>query len=126
MIIYFTIIIVLALQEAAEAFLVTRFGDAQLAAIHAGRVTVQVKDLQLVSGYKDSFLKVDEHTLAFILRAIDEKKVLNPLDISRRSVTNCPSIINDALMSLLDLPLNSLISCHVFLIFPLKFSNFLQ
>jgi histone H3 len=36
-----------ALQEAAEAFVVQRFEDANLCAIHAGRVTVMVKDLQL-------------------------------------------------------------------------------
>jgi len=36
-----------ALQEAAEAFLVGYFEDANLCAIHAHRVTVQPKDLQL-------------------------------------------------------------------------------
>eukprot|EP00052_Salpingoeca_macrocollata_P018521 m.152099 g.152099 ORF g.152099 m.152099 type:complete len:133 (-) comp20717_c1_seq4:21-419(-) len=37
----------LALQEAAEAFLVHLFEDANLCAIHAKRVTIQVKDIQL-------------------------------------------------------------------------------
>mmetsp|Transcript_34376 Transcript_34376/g.45470 ORF Transcript_34376/g.45470 Transcript_34376/m.45470 type:complete len:147 (+) Transcript_34376:202-642(+) len=37
----------LALQEAAEAHLVRLFEDANLCAIHAKRVTVMVKDLQL-------------------------------------------------------------------------------
>eukprot|EP00053_Salpingoeca_punica_P015588 m.143961 g.143961 ORF g.143961 m.143961 type:complete len:141 (+) comp16754_c2_seq2:103-525(+) len=38
---------ILALQEAAEAFLVKLFEDANLCAIHAKRVTIQVKDIQL-------------------------------------------------------------------------------
>jgi histone H3/H4 len=36
-----------ALQEAAEAFLVGMFEDANLSAIHAKRVTIKSKDLQL-------------------------------------------------------------------------------
>jgi len=38
---------VLALQEAAEAYLLGLFQDAQLCAIHAKRVTVMSKDIQL-------------------------------------------------------------------------------
>ncbi|EGD78231.1 histone H3 [Salpingoeca rosetta] len=38
---------ILALQEAAEAFLVHLFEDANLCAIHAKRVTIMVKDIQL-------------------------------------------------------------------------------
>ncbi|CAM9982407.1 unnamed protein product, partial [Heterosigma akashiwo] len=38
---------VLALQEAAEAYLVGLFEDANLCAIHAKRVTIMPKDLQL-------------------------------------------------------------------------------
>ncbi|XP_062385381.1 histone H3-like centromeric protein A [Sardina pilchardus] len=38
----------LALQEAAEAFLVRLFSDANLCAIHAKRVTLFPRDLQLV------------------------------------------------------------------------------
>ena len=37
-----------ALQEAAEAFLVSVMEDANLAAIHARRVTVMPKDIELV------------------------------------------------------------------------------
>ena len=40
--------IVMALQEAAEAYLVQLFDDANLCAIHAKRVTIQPKDIQLV------------------------------------------------------------------------------
>ncbi|KAK9843014.1 hypothetical protein WJX74_005643 [Apatococcus lobatus] len=40
---------VLALQEAAEAFLVGLFDDTNLCAIHAKRVTVMPKDMQLAS-----------------------------------------------------------------------------
>ena len=36
-----------ALQEAAEAYLVGLFEDTNLLAIHAGRVTIMVRDLQL-------------------------------------------------------------------------------
>ncbi|KAL4437340.1 hypothetical protein ABPG75_004479 [Micractinium tetrahymenae] len=38
---------VLALQEAAEAYLVGLFEDTQLCSIHAKRVTIMVKDMQL-------------------------------------------------------------------------------
>jgi len=38
---------VLALQEAAEAYLVGLFQDAQLCAIHGKRVTVMSKDIEL-------------------------------------------------------------------------------
>ena len=38
---------VLALQEAAESFLVTMFDKVNLCAIHGGRVTIQVEDIQL-------------------------------------------------------------------------------
>jgi len=38
---------VMALQEAAEAYLVTLFEDTNLCAIHAKRVTIMTKDLQL-------------------------------------------------------------------------------
>ena len=38
---------VIALQEAAEAYLVHLFEDSNLEAIHAKRVTIQAKDIQL-------------------------------------------------------------------------------
>src|SRR3984957_18104934 len=38
---------VFALQEAAEAYLVRLFEDTNICAIHAGRVTIMPKDLQL-------------------------------------------------------------------------------
>ena len=39
----------MALQEAAEAYLVSLFEDTNLAAIHAKRVTIQPKDLVRLS-----------------------------------------------------------------------------
>jgi len=38
---------ILALQEAAEQYLVHLFEDANLCAIHAKRITIQPKDIQL-------------------------------------------------------------------------------
>ena len=38
---------ILALQEATEAYLVSLFEDTNLCAIHAKRVTIMVKDMQL-------------------------------------------------------------------------------
>ena len=38
---------ILALQEAAEAYLVSLFEDTNLCAIHAKRVTIMSRDLQL-------------------------------------------------------------------------------
>ena len=42
-----TPVMVMALQEATEAYLVRLFDDANLCAIHAKRVTIQPKDIQL-------------------------------------------------------------------------------
>jgi histone H3 len=44
---------ILALQEAVEAFLVGRFEDSNLCAIHAKRVTIMVKDMQLAKRVKN-------------------------------------------------------------------------
>ncbi|KAI0261735.1 histone-fold-containing protein, partial [Gloeopeniophorella convolvens] len=44
---------VLAMQEAAEAFLVSLFEDTNTAAIHAKRVTIQPKDLVLARRLRD-------------------------------------------------------------------------
>lgn len=43
----------LAIQEASEAYLVAMFGDANLAAIHAKRVTIKANDMQLVRRIAD-------------------------------------------------------------------------
>jgi len=42
-----------ALQEAAEMYLVHRFEDANLAAIHARRVTVQKRDMELAKRFSN-------------------------------------------------------------------------
>ena len=46
-----------ALQEACEAYLVHLFEDSNLCAIHAKRVTIMVKDIQLarrIRGFSES------------------------------------------------------------------------
>lgn len=45
----------LALQEATEAYLVNLFHDANLCAIHAKRVTIQQKDIQLARRLRASW-----------------------------------------------------------------------
>ena len=44
---WFQSVAILCLQEAAEAYLVRLFDDANLCAIHARRVTIMPKDIQL-------------------------------------------------------------------------------
>ena len=46
----------MALQAAAEAFIVTMFEEANLLAIHAKRVTVQEKDIALLRAIRDDKL----------------------------------------------------------------------
>ncbi|PVD22568.1 hypothetical protein C0Q70_18385 [Pomacea canaliculata] len=51
---YWSATAIMALQEAAEAFLVRMFEDTNLCAIHARRVTIMVKDIWLarrIGGY---------------------------------------------------------------------------
>ena len=55
---------VVALQEAAEAYLVGLFDDTNMEAIHAKRVTVQPKDMQLAKRIRG--LKVVEHTKKWV------------------------------------------------------------
>ncbi|KAH8104855.1 hypothetical protein BXZ70DRAFT_1049038 [Cristinia sonorae] len=49
---------VMALQEAAEAYLVSLFEDTNLAAIHAKRVTIQPKDLALARRLRGLYLDI--------------------------------------------------------------------
>ena len=44
---------ILALQEASEAYLVSLFEDTNLCAIHAKRVTIKLKDMQLARRIRD-------------------------------------------------------------------------
>ncbi|KAF2004365.1 histone-fold-containing protein [Amniculicola lignicola CBS 123094] len=46
---------IVALQEATEAYLVALFHDANLCAIHAKRVTIQQKDIQLARRLRAAF-----------------------------------------------------------------------
>ena len=55
---------VMALQEASEAYLVQLFEDANLCAIHAKRVTIMPKDMQLskrIGGKREWFLVISFH-----------------------------------------------------------------
>lgn len=45
---------ILALQEAAEAYLVRLFEDSQMCAIHAGRVTIMPKDMRLALRFRNN------------------------------------------------------------------------
>jgi len=59
---------ILALQEASEAYLVDLFEDTNLCAIHAKRVTIMPKDMQLARRIRgesrgDKFLRVNTHSL---------------------------------------------------------------
>jgi len=46
---------IMALQEAAEAFVVHLFEDTNLLAIHAKRVTIMAKDMQLARRIRSSW-----------------------------------------------------------------------
>ncbi|CAM9023745.1 unnamed protein product [Wickerhamomyces anomalus] len=46
---------ILALQEAAEAFLVSLFEDTNLLALHAKRVTIMQKDIQLARRIRGTY-----------------------------------------------------------------------
>lgn len=43
---------IMALQEAAEAYLIGLFEDTNMCAVHAGRVTIMAKDMQLARRIK--------------------------------------------------------------------------
>ena len=58
---------VLALQEAAEAYLVSLFEDTNLCAIHAKRVTIMSKDLQLAKRIRGDRFWVISHPFAFLI-----------------------------------------------------------
>lgn len=57
---------VLALQEAAEAYLVSLFEDTNLCAIHAKRVTIMTKDLQLAKRIRGDRFWIDLHTFIYL------------------------------------------------------------
>ena len=50
---------ILALQEASEAYLVGRFADTNLCAIHAKRVTIMPKDIQCAPCFRTCLVRAD-------------------------------------------------------------------
>ncbi|GKA47339.1 histone H3, partial [Tanacetum coccineum] len=64
---------VLALQEAAEAYLVGLFEDTNLCAIHAKRVTIMPKDIQLARRIRGELAVCDQScALAFLLGVMEK------------------------------------------------------
>ena len=59
----------LALQEAAESYLVGLFEDTLLCAVHAKRVTIMPKDIQLARRLRGE-RTVSVHTIFFLLRYV--------------------------------------------------------
>jgi histone H3 len=62
---------VIALHEASEAYLVSLFEDANLCAIHAKRVTIIPKDIQLLNVFGER-----EHKLSLLKRPFSEPKLV--------------------------------------------------
>ncbi len=63
---------VLALQEAAEAYLVSLFEDTNLCAIHAKRVTIMTRDLQLAKRIRgDRFWMIYNPLVIIIIYSFD-------------------------------------------------------
>ena len=63
-----TLAMMMALQEAAEAYLVQLLDDSNLCAIHAKRVTIQPKDMQLarqIRGERKQEQRKDHKTRSF-------------------------------------------------------------
>ena len=57
----------MALQEAAEAYLVGLFEDTNLCAIHAKRVTIMLKDIQLARRIRGERLELPKQTKITVL-----------------------------------------------------------
>ena len=56
---YSGVITVMKLQVAAEAYLVQLFEDTQLAAVHAKRVTIMPKDMQIVKRIRGEMWNIE-------------------------------------------------------------------
>lgn len=66
-----------ALQEATEAYLVGLFEDTQLCAIHAKRVTIMQKDMQLARRLRGDRLTCPEVKFETLKETIELSKDLN-------------------------------------------------
>ena len=58
----FSFVLLFSSQEAAEAFLVSLLEDSNLVAIHAKRVTLQAKDIQLAKRLRGENITTDKPT----------------------------------------------------------------
>lgn len=65
---------IVALQEAAEAYLVQLFEDANLLAIHAKRVTIMPKDLEMAKRIRKNRLLLPTREAGFFVKAKKKKK----------------------------------------------------
>ena len=87
---------VLALQEASEAYLVGLFEDTNLCAIHAKRVTIMPKDIQLARRIVNRllfFLQSPSSLLNFFTPQYNPPSLLQPhASDLRHQLTNLPSI----------------------------------
>uniref|UniRef100_A0A5S6QPY1 Histone domain-containing protein n=1 Tax=Trichuris muris TaxID=70415 RepID=A0A5S6QPY1_TRIMR len=74
---------VLALQEAAEAYLVGLFEDTNLCAIHARRVTIMPKDIQLARRIRGFVLLLSERPQWFYRPRMTTTYSINKVDYTR-------------------------------------------
>merc|ERR1712167_222510 len=65
---------VMALQEASEAYLVGLFEDTNLCAIHAKRVTIMPKDIQLARRIRGEGPDLDKACLFLEIKKVQKKK----------------------------------------------------
>ncbi|KAG6829292.1 hypothetical protein H0H92_005046 [Tricholoma furcatifolium] len=83
---------VMALQEAAEAYLVSLFEDTNLAAIHAKRVTIQPKDLALARRLRVIIEAASARTRAYATHNETPSPLSQALDTKHRAVPRADTV----------------------------------